>query len=422
LKSVMAIDTDIPLERHGILPAASPIPAVNHEDEISLLDLLIVLANRKGLIVTITLAFGGLGLLLALILPKRYTAEATVLPPQQNSSMTSALASQLGSIGAMASLAGRDIGLKNPNDMYVAMFNSQTVEDAMVRRFELMQEYREKYLSTTRKSFEHYFTVNGSGKDGLIRVSVEDKDPKRAAEMANAWIEEFRRQSQTLAIGEASQRRLFFELQMQQAKDNLANAEEALKKTQQTTGVIQMDSQARALIESAVTLRAQIAAKEVQLQGMRTYATSENSGVVEVQQELDGLRAQLAKLGGSEDGGATGLIVPKGKVPEAGLQYIRKLRDVKYYETIFEIIARQFEMAKLDEAKEGAVVQVVDPALVPDRKSSPKRALIVLAALAIGFFLGVLIVLARAGVDRMRQDPETSEKLSFLRRALRVRP
>ena len=415
----MAIDTDIPVEKHEILPAASASPP-DREDEISLLDLLIVLANRKGLIVKITAACLGLGLLLAFVLPKRYTAEATVLPPLQNSSMAGALASQLGSLGAMASLAGKDIGLKNPNDMYVAMFSSETVEDAMIRRFGLMQEYRQKYLSLTRKTFERYFTVNGSGKDGLIHISVEDKDPKRAAEMANAWIEEFRRLSQTLAISEASQRRLFFELQMEQAKDNLANAEEALKKTEQKTGVIQMDSQARALIESAVTLRAQIAAKEVQLQGMQTYATNENSGVVEVQRELDGLRAQLAKLGGSE-GGAEGLIVPQGKVPQAGLEYVRKLRDVKYYETIFEIIARQFEMAKLDEAKEGAVVQVVDPALVPDRKSSPKRALIMLVALAIGLFLGVLLALMRAGVDRMKQDPETSEKLSFLRRALQVR-
>ena len=416
----MAIDTDIPVERPEILPAASAAPHVHHEDEISLLDLLIVLANRKGLIVKITAACLGLGLLLAFVLPKRYTAEATVLPPQQNSSMAGALASQLGNLGAMASLAGKDIGLKNPNDMYVAMFSSETVEDAMIRRFGLMQEYRQKYLSLTRKTFERYFTVNGSGKDGLIHISVEDKDPKRAAEMANAWIEEFRRLSQTLAISEASQRRLFFELQMEQAKDNLANAEEALKKTEQKTGVIQMDSQARALIESAVTLRAQIAAKEVQLQGMQTYATNENSGVVEVQRELEGLRAQLAKLGSSE-GGAEGLIVPQGKVPQAGLEYVRKLRDEKYYETIFEIIARQFEMAKLDEAKEGAVVQVVDPALVPDRKSSPKRALIMLVALAIGLFLGVLLALMRAGVDRMKQDPETSEKLSFLRRALQVR-
>ena len=415
----MAIDTDIPVEKHEILPAASAAPP-DREDEISLLDLLIVLANRKGLILKVTAACLGLGLLLALILPKRYTATATVLPPQQNSSMASALASQLGSLGAMASLAGGGLGLKNPNDLYVAMFKSQTVEDAMIRRFDLMHAYGQKYLSTTRRAFEASFTVEGNNKDGLIHLSVEDKDPKRAAEMANAWIEEYRRLSQGLAIGEASQRRLFFELQMQQAKDNLANAEEALKKTEQTTGVIQMDSQARALIESAVTLRAQIAAKEVQLQGMQTYATNENSEVVEVQRELDGLRAQLGKLGGSE-GGAESLIVPQAKVPQAGLEYVRKLRDVKYYETIFEIIAKQFEMAKLDEAKEGAVVQVVDPALVPDRKSSPKRALIMLVALAIGLFLGVLLALMRAGVDRMRQDPETSEKLSFLRRALRVR-
>jgi uncharacterized protein involved in exopolysaccharide biosynthesis len=417
----MAIDTDIPIEKREIPSSAFLEPPAHREDEISLLDLAIVLARRKGLILAITALFTGIGLFLALILPKKYTATTTVLPPQQNTSMAGALASQLGGLGAMASLAGGGLGLKNPNDMYVAMFKSQTVEDAMIRRFDLMRAYSQKYLSTTRRAFEASFIVEGNNKDGLIHLSVEDKDPKRAAEMANAWIEEYRRLSQGLAIGEASQRRLFFELQMQQAKDNLANAEEALKKTEQTTGVIQMDSQARALIESAVTLRAQIAAKEVQLQGMRTYATSDNSGGVEIQQELDGLRAQLAKLGGSEDGGATGLIVPKGKVPQAGLEYVRKLRDVKYYETIFEIIARQFEMAKLDEAKEGAVVQVVDPALVPDRKSSPKRALIMLVALAIGLFLGVLFALMRAGVDRMKQDPETSEKLSFLRRALQVR-
>jgi len=417
----MAIHTDIPIEKREIPSSAFSEPPVHHEDEISLLDLLIVLARRKRLIITITLAFGGIGVLLALILPKQYTATATVLPPQQNSSMAGALASQLGSLGAMASLAGGGLGLKNPNDMYVAMFTSQTVENAMIRRFGLMGEYRQKYLSNTRNVFEGYFSVLGSSKDGLIHLAVKDKDPKRAAEMANAWIEEYRTLSQGLAIGEASQRRLFFELQMQQAKDNLAMSEEALKKTEQTTGVIQMDSQARALIESATTLRAQIAAKEVQLQGMRTYATNENSGVVQTQEELDGMRTQLARLGGSEDLNSAGLIVPRGKVPQAGLEYIRRFRDVKYYETIFEIIAKQFEMAKLDEAKEGAVIQVVDPALVPDRKSSPKRALITLVALVVGFFLGVVVALVRAGLERARQDPETSEKLSFLRRAMSVR-
>jgi uncharacterized protein involved in exopolysaccharide biosynthesis len=289
--------------------------------------------------------------------------------------MGAALASQLGNLGGMAALAGGSLGLKNPNDMYVAMFKSRTVEDAMVQHFGLMQEYRAKYPSDARKAFENYAVVDGSAKDGMIHISVQDHDPRRAADLANGFVDQFRLQSQHLAITEASQRRLFFEQQLEQAKDNLANAEEAMKETEQQTGVIQLDSQARALIESAESLRAQVAAKEVQLQGMRTYATGENSQVVQAQQELDSMRAQLAKLGGSEDSASGGIIVPKGQVPEAGLEYVRKLRDVKYNETIFDILARQFEVAKLDEAKQGALIQVVDPAVPPDRRSFPKRTL-----------------------------------------------
>jgi uncharacterized protein involved in exopolysaccharide biosynthesis len=310
------------------------------------------------------------------------------------------------------------MGLKNPNDMYVAMFKSRTVEDAMIQRFDLMKEYRQKYMSTARKAFESHATVDSGTKDNLIHISVEDKDPKRAAEMANAYVEEYRELSQHLAISEASQRRLFFEQQLEQAKDNLANAEEALKETQQKTGMIQLDSQARALIESAAGLRAQITAKEVQLQGMRTYGTSENADVVQTQQELESLRTQLAKLGGNADDSSAGLIMPKGQVPQAGIEYVRKLRDVKYNETIFEILARQFEMAKLDEAKEGALIQVVDPAIVPDYKSSPKRGLITIAAAVAGLFIGIFVVLFREGLGRLRQNPEQRERLDILRKAI----
>jgi uncharacterized protein involved in exopolysaccharide biosynthesis len=302
--------------------------------------------------------------------------------------------------------------------MFVAMFKSRTVEDAMIERFGLMKEYRQKYMSTARKAFEGHATVESGTKDNLIHISVEDKDPKRAAEMANAYVEEYRLLSQHLAISEASQRRLFFEQQLEQAKDNLANAEEALKETEQKTGMIQLDSQARALIESAVQLRAQITAKEVQLQGMRTYGTNENADIVQAQQELDSMRAQLAKLGGNVDDSGAGLIVPKGQVPQAGVEYVRKLRDVKYYETIFEILARQFELAKLDEAKEGALIQVVDPAIVPDYKSFPKRGLITVVAAIAGMFIGIFAALFKEGMERLRQDPEQSERLNILRRAL----
>jgi uncharacterized protein involved in exopolysaccharide biosynthesis len=335
--------------------------------------------------------------------------------------MGAALASQLGNLGGMAALAGGSLGLKNPNDMYVAMFKSRTVEDAMVQHFGLMQEYRAKYPSDARKAFENYAVVDGSAKDGMIHISVQDHDPRRAADLANGFVDQFRLQSQHLAITEASQRRLFFEQQLEQAKDNLANAEEAMKETEQQTGVIQLDSQARALIESAESLRAQVAAKEVQLQGMRTYATGENSQVVQAQQELDSMRAQLAKLGGSEDSASGGIIVPKGQVPEAGLEYVRKLRDVKYNETIFDILARQFEVAKLDEAKQGALIQVVDPAVPPDRRSFPKRTLIVLGATIAGLLAGISLACIFVFIERMKAFPKTNAKLLYLKHMLFLR-
>jgi uncharacterized protein involved in exopolysaccharide biosynthesis len=399
-------------------PAATPVKG---DDEISLLDLLIVLAERKRIILAVTAVFAIGAIIVSLLLPPRYTATVTLLPPQQGSSMGAALASQLGNLGGMAALAGGSLGLKNPNDMYVAMFKSRTVEDAMVQHFGLMQEYRAKYPSDARKAFENYAVVDGSAKDGMIHISVQDHDPRRAADLANGFVDQFRLQSQHLAITEASQRRLFFEQQLEQAKDNLANAEEAMKETEQQTGVIQLDSQARALIESAESLRAQVAAKEVQLQGMRTYATGENSQVVQAQQELDSMRAQLAKLGGSEDSASGGIIVPKGQVPEAGLEYVRKLRDVKYNETIFDILARQFEVAKLDEAKQGALIQVVDPAVPPDRRSFPKRTLIVLGATIAGLLAGISLACIFVFIERMKAFPKTNAKLLYLKHMLFLR-
>ncbi len=390
------------------------------EDEISVLDLLIVLAERKLFILAVTAVFAIFAIIISLVLPMRYTASATLLPPQQNSSMAGALSNQLGNLGGMAGLAGGSLGLKNPNDMYVAMLKSRTAEDAMVTHFGLLQEYHQRLLSDARKKFETYATVDGSGKDGLIHISIEDRDPNRAAQLVNGYVDQFRSLSEHLAITEASQRRVFFEQQLQDAKENLAKSEDALKQTEQKTGLIQIDSQARALIESAAALRAQIAEKEVEIQSLRTFATAENPQLIQAQQELEALRVQLAKLGGSENLDA-GLMMPKGQVPIAGMEYIRKLRDVKYYETIFDILARQFEVAKLDEAKQGALIQVVDAAIPPDRRSFPKRGLIVLAATFIGFIVAILITLIRAGLKRIEKVPEAAQKIDYLRASLSFR-
>ena len=415
----MTIET-APLELHdgadlSFAPDGTTLRA-KRADEISLLDLLICVAERKRLVAWFTAGFAVLAVILSFILPKRYTATVTLLPPQQNSSMGGALASQLSGMGSLAALTGGSFGFRSPNEMYVSMLKSRVVEDAMVQHFGLMEEYGKDYPTDARKAFERRTDVNGGGKDGLIHISVEDRDPRRAADLANGYVDQFRNLSEHLAITEASQRRLFFERELVEAKNKLAGAEEALKQTQMTSGVIQLDSQARALIESGAALRAQITAREVQIQGMQTYATGENAQLIQAQRELEGLRAQFAKLGGSSDG--DGLIVPKGRVPEAGLEYIRGLREVKYNETIFEILARQFELAKLDEARQGALIQVVDPAVPPDKRSFPKRTLIVPAATAVGLLLGILSAFLLTAFEHLKQDSEAALKLGLLRKAL----
>jgi uncharacterized protein involved in exopolysaccharide biosynthesis len=409
----MTIDVSTPEQLTKNLADVPPDRGSKEDDEISLLDFLITLAERKRLILAVTTVVVCIGIIASLLLPLRFAATCTILPPQQNSSMNATLAAQLGNLGGMSALAGGALGMKNPNDMFVALMRSRTVEDSIVQRYGLVGEYHAHYLSDARRKLEQNARIDGDGKDGLIRISIEDPDPKRAAELANGYVDQFRDLSEHLAITEASQRRLFFERQLEQAKDNLANAEEALKETEQQTGLIQVDSQTRALIESAASLRAQIAAKEVQIRSLQTFATAQNAQLVQAEQELEGLEAQLAKLSGSGAGSDASLMIPRGKVTEAGLEYVRKLRDVKYYETIFDLLARQYEMAKLDEAKEGALIQVVDPAIPPDRRSSPKRTLIVLGSTVLGLMLGVAIALVQATFERMNEDMENRQKLNI---------
>jgi uncharacterized protein involved in exopolysaccharide biosynthesis len=341
------------------------------------------------------------------------------MPPQHNTSMSSALLGQLSGSSALASVAGAGLGLKNPNDVYVSLFQSRTIEDSMVQRFGLKDRYKKKRDSDARSAFEKHTTVALGAKDGLIRISATDGDPKEAADIANGYVEEFKKLSATLAISEASRRRIFFEQQLLEAKENLTTAEETLKHTEQSTGVLQIDSQARSLIESAANLRAQVVAKEVQLQGMRSYATEDNPDVVTAEQQLAALKAQLAKLAGTDQDSGADFIVPKGKVPEAGMEYLRRLRDVKYYETISELIAKQFEIAKLDEARQGSIIQVVDVAVTPDKRSFPKRTVTIILVALIAFVVACGWAIFAAGMQRMIKDPTERQRIDALRATFR---
>lgn len=392
------------------------------ENEISLLDLLALLVEQRRFFARFVLGAISLATVIAFVLPVRYEARTVLLPPAQNSSLGSALFGQLGSLGSMgslsplASLASGTMGIKNPADMYVSFLTGRTVEDAMIQRFWLMNEFHKSHISDARKELERRTTITAGTKDGLIRISVEDGNPKRAAELANGYVEEFRKLSASLAVTEAARRRLFFEQQLLEAKNNLNAAEDAMTKTQQSTGVLQIDSQARSLIESAAALRAQVVAKQVQIEAMRAFATEDNPDLILAKQQLAALQTQLQHVAGSASDPGSDINLSKGRVTESGMEYLRRYRDLKYQETVFELIAKELEVAKLDEAREGSAIQVVDAAVAPDRRSSPHRLLIVLGATIFAVLIAALWIWFRNRLSLALELPENKQTLRTIRK------
>ncbi|NTW68466.1 MAG: lipopolysaccharide biosynthesis protein [Chlorobiaceae bacterium] len=375
------------------------------DDEISLLDLAITLAKHKKIILGAPVIGAVIAAVFTLFQPDIYTADTQIMPPQQQSS-ASALLGQLGALGGMAGAAS----IKNPNDIYVAMLRSRTLQDNMISRFKLQQIYKTKSSEALRRTLSAATKVD-VGKEGIIGISVDDRNPQQAVMLANGYVDELQRLTQVFAVTEASQRRLFFEKQQQQAKQALSDAEINLKQLQETTGIIQLDAQSQLIISTAAGLKSQIAMKEVELGAMRTFATGNNPDYIRNQQLLSALRAQLAKL-------ETGTVA-SSEVPEKSLEYLRKVRDLKYAESIYEMLAKQFEMAKIEEAKESSVIQVLDKAVVPEQRSKPNRSMTVLFAAAVTGFLAVLWVLITEVFRNIKLDNESQAQLQKLRNHLR---
>lgn len=391
-------------------------PAVEGPREVDAIAVLQVLANHKMQVVKVTLAAALLALIVSLLLPKMYTATTTVMPPQQDQSTAVAM---LGQLGAIAGLGSADLGLKNPDDLFVAMLQSRTIEDRLIDRFDLRRVYWVKQYRQARKKLEGRSNI-AAGDEGLISVSVTDRDPRRAAELANAYVEELRQLNGALAIGEAGQRRLFYQQQIDSERDALTEAEVALKQMEEKSGLIQPDAQGRAIVEAVADMRAQVAIHEVQLQAMRTYATESNPDVKRAQQELAGLRAQLAKLErNTGELGNGNLQVPTRQLPAVELAYLRRLRDMKYHEAVYEFLGKQLEAARIDEAKHAVIVQVVDKAVVPESKSGPQRTLIVLVTTVLAFLLSCVVVLLMQSLRRRQEDPTERARLAQLRQSLK---
>lgn len=370
------------------------------DDEISLLDLLQTVVDNLRLLVLGPLAVGLLALAVAFVIPPTYTAKTQFLPPQQQQSSASALIQSLGAMGGLASAAA---GIKNPADQYVAFLKSASVLDAMVDRFELMQRYDVDYKVDARKKLQDNTKVT-AGKDGIIQLELDDNDKQLAADMANGYVEELRKLMNRLALTDAQLRRAFFEKKMQATRDDLAKADQALRAIGISGSVVK--SSPAAAVEVVARLRAAVTAQEIKIANMRGFLADSSPDTRQAMTELANLKGQLAQL---EKGEAS-----SGKSDQED-NYVSRFRDYKYQEALFEIFAKQYELARVDEAREGAVVQVVDKAMPPEKKSKPKKALVaIIATLASGMLL-LLFVFVRQALRNAAQSAETASKLGTLK-------
>jgi len=375
-------------------------------------------SKRQIAAVTATIAIGAL--VVALLLPPIYTARASFLAPgsQQQSGSAAALAA-LGSLGGLAS----GLAAKTPDDLYVALLKSDSVLRGLDAKFDLKKHYDVDTHEALRRVVPGFIRVSADKKSGVISVEVDDKDKNFAADVANAHEAEVTKLLGRLAVSEAQLRRVFFEKQLQDTKENLVKAEQALRGVQEKSGVIVLDKQAEALITNAALLRAQIAEREVQLKVLRTSSTEQNPAVIRLNSELHALRTELSRME-SAQGGSPGSAVdmPVGKLPEAAVDYVRARRELKLQETLLEGMVRQYEIAKLDEAKEGPTLQQVDIAQPPDHKSKPSRALIVLVSALVALLAAsAAVVVRRYFALRRARDPIASAAWRGLVRAWRVR-
>ena len=411
---------DTPIEATAATADGVSSPELPSRDhEVSLIEVLTQLAHRKWLIAKVTGIALFVGVILSLLLPVRYTATAKIMPPQQTQSTASMLMmNQLTNAGggSLAALAGGGLGLKNPNDIYIGLLTSRPIADAIIQKFSLAKAYRAKDMTEARNKLVS-FTEVISEKSGFIAVSVTDRDKSRAAAMANTYTDQLRILTKTLAVTEASQRRLFYEEQLKQTKEALVAAALAFQQVQQQKGLVQLDAQAKAMIEGLAALRAKVEAKQVEVQAMRSYSTEQNPDVELAERELVSLQAEEAHLVQSNHvPGIAGLEL--GNVPSAGLEYLRAEHELQYQQVLYDMLMKQYDAARLDESKEAAIIQLVEPAIEPDRKSSPKRALIVVLFTAVGFFTACLLVLFLWWWELVQSYPDVAKQIHGLRCAL----
>ena len=375
---------------------------------LTLLDIIQVVAGRRKVVLIPTLAAALLSIAYCLSVADIYTAKTMILPTQEDKGLMSAMVGQL---GGLANLVGGAVASQSTTDLYVSMLKSEALQDPIIDRFKLMERYKERYRSDTYRLLAKKTAVSAGKKDGIVTLSVDDEDPKRAADMADAYVEELGKLAVRLSVTGAGQNRAFLGERLTAARANLAKTEENLKVFQARNKAVQVTAQAEATIKGVAELRAQLAAQEVQLATYRRQFTESSQEVKNLATSVGNLRVQIAKLEGA---GTASSIPSVGSVPAIGQEYVRLMREFKTQETLVDLLTKQYEMASLAEAKDFSPFQVIQKARVPEKKSKPHRAMIVFLAIWATFFASIVAAFVLENIEHM--SPHDKERWGEMRR------
>lgn len=372
------------------------------EDEINLLDLLLVLLKHKEMILKIVFSVMILSAIVSLVWPKSYIATAKILPPQEQSSSVSSLLSQVG--GSLGGIASGILGGESTSDMYVGILKSRTVADNIIKKYDLKELYDKKYMVDVYEELSGMSSFSVDQKSQIISISVEDKDPQRASDMANSYVEELDIINRTVNITEGQRKRIFLEKRLQKVKEDLIKAETDLKAFQEKYKLVSIDEQAKVAIEGAAAIKAEIIAAETELQVFKDFGTEKQNEAIMLQSKINELQKQLSKI--ESGSGENEFYIPFDELPELGLQLARLMREFKIQESVFELLTSQYEIAKIEEAKDVNTIQVLDRAVPPDKKAKPKRKLIVILSTFMAIIFSVFLVFILEFIDKVKTEDE----------------
>jgi tyrosine-protein kinase Etk/Wzc len=388
------------------------------EEEPTLFDYWEVIYRRRKPIIVFCTVVLLVTLGVSLILPKIYESTATLLP-QLESNTGLGLGALLAS-GAAGS-AAQSLGISlpgapaTPTDLFTAMLKSRIMADKVIDKFNLMERYEKKTMQDTRLALENATRIVVS-KEKVIKVTVEDKDPQLASDMANFYVSNLDHLNQTLSVSKARENRKFIEQRVAETQGELVKVENALKEFQTQNRTVAIEAQSKAMIEATAMIQAQIMAQEVQLQVMGSYLSADNPEVARVQSSINELKKQLQIMesGKGEKNRTAGerLRPAITSVPALALEYGRLMRDLKVQETLYALLVSQYEQAKLTEARDTPTVQVLDPAVPAEKKSRPKITLNLLIAGMLSLLIGIFWAFVREAIDRRKARflPESSSQ------------